>query len=87
MATSNLRARLERLERQQGPTGEDPVIVVMRHFGEFEQGPGVFVDGLFYACPPGTDVDELERKVIADVNRDRSRKLIVVQRAEPAEFE
>lgn len=87
MATSNLRARIERLERQQWPIGADPLIVVIRHFGEFEQGPGVYVDGIFYACPRGTDVDELERSVIADVNRDRSRSLIVVKRAEPAEFE
>ncbi|MGV0130344.1 hypothetical protein [Burkholderia gladioli] len=84
MAASNLKARVERLEQQHG--GVESLIVVIRHFGEFEQGRGVVVDGMFYPCPMGVDVDELERKVIADVNSGGARRLIVVERAEPMEI-
>ncbi|WP_027784348.1 MULTISPECIES: hypothetical protein [Burkholderia] len=85
MAASSLKSRIERLEQQRG--GIEPLIVVIRRFGKFEQGPGVFVDGLFYPCPPGESVDEIEQNAIREINRDGTRKLIVVRRAEKSEVE
>lgn len=85
MASGNLRARIERLEQQRGVT--EPLIVVLRHFGEFEEGHGVFVEGVFYPCLPGESVDEIEKNAIREINPDGTRKLIVVKRAEPWEDE
>ncbi|WP_261509135.1 hypothetical protein [Burkholderia multivorans] len=83
--TSNLKVRLARLEQQFG--GTEPMIVVLRHFGEFEEGHGVFVEGVFYPCPIGESLDEIEKNAIREINPHGTRKLIVVQRAEPWEGE
>ncbi|MDF3098908.1 hypothetical protein SB394_16725 [Burkholderia sp. BCCIQ04A] len=85
MAASSLKSRIERLEQQRGVT--EPLIVVLRHFGEFEEGHGVFVEGVFYPCPPGESVDEIEKNAIREINPDGTRKLIVVKRAEPWPWE
>lgn len=86
MATSNLRARVERLERQQGPSAIDPLIVVIRCFGELEHGAGISVDGEFYACPPGVDEHEHKRAVAREVNPNNSRTLIVLIWTEPSDL-
>ena len=85
MAASSLKSRIERLEQQRGVT--EPLIVVLRHFGEFKEGHGVFVEGVFYPCLPGESVDEIEKNAIREINSDGTRKLIVVKRAEPWEDE
>lgn len=85
MVAGNLKSRVERLEQRRGAT--EPLIVVLRRFSEFKEGPGVFVEGVFYPCPPGKSVDEIEKNAIREINPDGTRKLIVVKRAGPWEAE
>lgn len=85
MVAGNLKSRVERLEQRSGVT--EPLIVVLRRFSEFKEGPGVFVEGVFYPCPAGESVDEIEKNAIREINPDGTRKLIVVKRAGPWEDE
>jgi hypothetical protein len=88
MTTSNLRARIERLERQAGPAGgSGPLIIrISRFSAPDEVFTGIRANGEFFPREPGESIVETERRVIGIVHLRRDVSVFVLKSVAHGDF-